>query len=42
MECPKCQLDIPDNLKFCNECGCHLVEGLDGAENKTKGGRQSL
>ena len=32
MECPKCQLEIPDNSKFCNECGCHLVGGLNVAE----------
>lgn len=33
MECPKCKIEIQNNSKFCNECGCHLVEGLDLAEN---------
>ena len=24
MECPECQLEIPDDSKFCKECGCKL------------------
>lgn len=25
MNCPKCQLEIPENAKFCNECGHNLT-----------------
>jgi len=24
-KCPKCQTDNPDTLKFCGECGTHLL-----------------
>ena len=29
MECPECQRQNPEDAKFCNGCGCHLVEDLD-------------
>jgi len=32
MECPKCQLEIPDDSNFCNKCGYHLAEILDTVE----------
>ena len=25
MKCPECQLDNPDNKKFCRECGAKLL-----------------
>lgn len=25
MKCPKCHNEIPDNSKFCNECGASLA-----------------
>ena len=24
MQCPECQFEIPDDSKFCKECGCYL------------------
>ncbi|MBW2513282.1 MAG: AAA family ATPase, partial [Deltaproteobacteria bacterium] len=33
MECPKCQQQNPDDAKFCNGCGCNLIEGMDGLED---------
>jgi len=32
MHCPDCDYQNPEEAKFCNECGCHLVETLDSAE----------
>ena len=32
MHCPDCDYQNPEEAKFCNECGCHLVETLDTAE----------
>ena len=33
MKCPECQLEIPEGSKFCNNCGCQLIQGLDAEEN---------
>ena len=33
MQCPECQLEIPEDSMFCNKCGCQLVRGLGGSEN---------
>ena len=32
MHCPDCDHQNPEEAKFCNECGCHLVETLEPAE----------
>ena len=29
MECPECQLEVPDESNFCNRCGCRLTESID-------------
>ena len=32
MECPECQRQNPDDAKYCNECGCSLIEIKDGKD----------
>ncbi|MCK4931957.1 MAG: zinc ribbon domain-containing protein [Candidatus Aminicenantes bacterium] len=34
-KCPKCQMDNPDTLKFCGECGTQLLSAEDFAVTKT-------
>lgn len=35
MKCPKCGKEIPDESKFCLECGCHIYN--DGAGGSSSG-----
>jgi len=28
MNCPECQFEVPDDSKFCKECGCALTEEI--------------
>ena len=32
-KCPKCGKQIPDESKFCLECGCHIYNGDNGKAN---------
>jgi len=35
-QCPKCQTENPDTLKFCGECGTHLTPGDKSQPSFTK------
>ena len=35
-ECPRCQTNNPDSLKFCGECGTHLSSADEAQESFTK------
>lgn len=34
MKCPKCQCELPDGSKFCNECGAKIVEETNNQPQK--------
>ncbi|NOR14519.1 MAG: protein kinase, partial [Candidatus Aminicenantes bacterium] len=36
MKCPKCQLDNPDTVKFCGECGTNIIHPEDVQHSFTK------
>jgi uncharacterized membrane protein YvbJ len=36
MKCPRCNLDNPDDSKFCKECGTNITSAEDGQPSITK------
>ena len=33
MKCPECQLEIPVGSKYCNNCGCQLIDALEFSDD---------
>lgn len=44
MKCPKCQAEIPDGSKFCNECGSNISKSSaqSAAEGASLGAQPTM
>ena len=42
MECPECQLEVPDDFNFCKWCGHHFAETPVTREASAETGSEAL